>query len=150
MSVARADEQTIYEAIGEAGFTDLVGRFYAKMRRDDLVGRMYPDDDWEGSEWRLRMFLIQRFGGPTNYSQQRGHPRLRARHAPFPVDKAAAGRWLLLMREALEESVAAGSVTPEAAQALWPYFADTAAFMINQQTDEPGRFAGGTPGGGRQ
>ena len=86
------DAASVYERIGEAGFADLVGRFYAKVRGDDLIGPMYPPGDWDAAERRLRMFLVQRFGGPSTYTDERGHPRLRMRHAPFPIDRAAAER----------------------------------------------------------
>ena len=129
------DDGRIFAEIGGAGFTDLVARFYAKVRADDLIGPMYPADDWANAEWRLRMFLIQRFGGPQAYSEQRGHPRLRLRHAPFPITRAAAQRWLTLMGHSLQESVDAGTVAVEAAEVLWSFLRNTAAAMVNQ--DEP-------------
>jgi hemoglobin len=130
MSV-RIGEMSVYERVGEAGFTDLVRRFYSRVRNDDLVGPMYPPADWEGSERRLRLFLIQRFGGPQTYSQERGPPMLRARHSAFPIDRAAAGRWLALMRRAMADSLAAGALSAEAAEVLWPFFVDGAEFMVN-------------------
>jgi hemoglobin len=81
-----------------------------------------------GAEMRLRLFLIQRFGGPDHYSQQRGHPRLRMRHAPFPVNPAARSRWLLLMGEALSES----NLPPDAARTLRRFFEDAGTFLINR------------------
>ena len=123
----------VFDRIGADGFADLIGRFYAKVRSDDLIGPMYPPDDWEDAETRLRSFLIQRFGGPTTYSQQRGHPRLRMRHAPFPIGRAAAERWLMLMNRSLHESIAAGTVSLDAASELWPYFVDTAGHMMNRE-----------------
>ena len=127
------DDRRVFGLIGEAGFTDLIARFYAKVRVDDLIGPLYPPDDWENAERRLRMFLIQRFGGPDTYSQERGHPRLRGRHLPFPIDKAAADRWLALMNQSLKECQAAGTVTQEAAKMLWPFFVNTAMFMMNRE-----------------
>jgi len=73
----------VIEQIGEQGITDLVAAFYRIMKKDDLVGSMYPDDDWEGAEERMRDFLIFRFGGSDKYIQERGHPRLRMRHMGF-------------------------------------------------------------------
>ena len=125
-----------YDRVGADGFADLIGRFYAKVRADDLIGPMYPPDDWENAEARLRGFLVQRFGGPTTYSQQRGHPRLRMRHAPFPINPAAAERWLALMNRSLHESIAAGAIDLDAASELWPYFVDTARHMVNRD-EEP-------------
>ena len=132
MSV-KLGEMDVYARIGEAGFTDLVRRFYLKVRGDPLISPMYPPDDWAGSERRLRLFLIQRFGGPQTYTDERGHPMLRGRHLPFPIDKAAAGRWLSLMNQAMDESLAAGAFTREAADILWPFFVGGAEFMINRQ-----------------
>ena len=124
---------SVYDRIGEAGLADLVGGFYARVRDDDLIGPMYPPGDWEQAERRLRMFLVQRFGGPSTYSDERGHPRLRMRHAPFPIDQSAAERWLTLMNQSMQESLAAGAITQDVAAELWPYFVDTARFMMNQK-----------------
>ena len=80
-----------------------------------------------GAEQRLREFLIQRFGGPDHYSQRRGHPRLRMRHAPFKIDQAGRNRWIELMESALAEA----QLPPEAEPALRKFFHDAATFMIN-------------------
>ncbi|MGE3843955.1 MAG: globin, partial [Vicinamibacterales bacterium] len=98
------DDAEIYARIGEDGFTRLVAAFYRQVPGDDILGPMYPPDDLAGAEVRLRDFLIGRFGGPPRYIQQRGHPRLRMRHAPFPFDVAARNRWLQVRARALEES----------------------------------------------
>lgn len=120
---------SVYERIGESGITDLVRRFYSKVREDDVIGPLYPPGDWEHAERRLRLFLIQRFGGPATYSEERGHPRLRMRHAPFAIDQAAAEQWLELMRDSLRET---DLVPPDVAQEMWPYFVNTAMFMVNR------------------
>jgi hemoglobin len=122
-------ELQIYERIGEDGFARLVGAFYAQIQADDILGPMYPSDDLAGAEERLRDFLVGRFGGPDRYIQQRGHPRLRQRHAPFPIDQAARDRWLSLMDSALEQAALPADVT----QILRGFFAQTATFMINRQ-----------------
>ncbi|MDO5634060.1 MAG: globin [Micrococcus sp.] len=94
---------SFYEAVGgHAFFRDLVARFYAGVKTDPLLAPMYPDQDWEGAEERLRMFLEQYWGGPRTYSERRGHPRLRMRHMPFRVDPAARDAWLRHMRAALD------------------------------------------------
>jgi hemoglobin len=117
----------IYETIGEDGFARLVAAFYRQIPADDILGPMYERRDMPAAELRLREFLIQRFGGPDRYSQQRGHPRLRMRHAPFRVDQAARDGWILLMERALFETK-----LPAAAEAtLLQFFHDTATFMIN-------------------
>ena len=122
------DEMQIYNVIGEAGFTRLVGAFYTRVRTDDLLGKMYPPNEFDAAETRLRQFLIQRFGGPTTYSDQRGHPRLRMRHAPFAVDVHARNRWMKLMTEAMAEA----ELPAEVVALLKPYFENTATFMLNR------------------
>ena len=83
-------ENEIYAAIGSAGLERLCAAFYRQVPNDELLGPMYPADDWAGAEQRLRDFLIYRFGGPQTYIAERGHPRLRGRHAPFAIDRQ---RW---------------------------------------------------------
>ena len=102
------EEQDIYSAIGPEGFARLVAAFYRQIPTDPLLGPMYPAGDLEGAEQRLRDFLIFRFGGPPTYLEQRGHPRLRMRHAPFSIGNAARDRWLQLMNRALEEAALPG------------------------------------------
>lgn len=123
-----ADDE-IYGRIGEAGFRRLVAAFYARIPGDEILGPMYPKDDLAGAEKRLRDFLIFRFGGPPTYLQERGHPRLRARHAPFPVDQAARDRWVTLMDQAIEEA----ELPEEAVATLRPFFHDVATFLMNRQ-----------------
>jgi hemoglobin len=122
------EELDIYAAIGEDGFARLVAAFYRQVPGDDVLGPMYPADDLTGAEARLRDFLVGRFGGPPRYLQQRGHPRLRARHMHFPVDEAARDRWLLLMGRALDEAA-----LPTAADgALRDFFDAVATMLINR------------------
>ncbi len=122
------DELGIHERIGDEGFTRLVRAFYAQVPGDDLLGPMYPADDLAGAESRLRDFLIGRFGGPRRYIEQRGHPRLRMRHAPFVIDQDARDRWVALMDRALD----AAELPDEVTAFLRPFFAQTATFMINR------------------
>ncbi len=123
----------LYGLIGEEGFARLVESFYRRVEQDDVIGPMYRRSLEESGEsmadaaGRLREFLVQRFGGPTRYSQARGHPRLRMRHAPFQIDQVAAGRWVTLMDAALEESEIRG----EPAALLRRFFAEAAEFLIN-------------------
>lgn len=121
-------EQSIYDMIGEEGFARLLAAFYRQVPGDDILGPMYPAEDMAGAEQRLRDFLVYRFGGPDRYLQQRGHPRLRMRHAPFPIDAAGRDRWVQLMENALGEA----DLPAAAAEQLRTYFNDTATFMINQ------------------
>ena len=119
---------TVYDVIGEDGFTRLAAAFYRRVAEDDILRPMYPDDDLLGAEARLRGFLIFRFGGPPRYIEERGHPRLRMRHAPFAIDGAARDRWADLMGAALDEV----RLPPEADAVLRPFFAETATFLINR------------------
>jgi hemoglobin len=121
-------EDQIYATIGEEGFTALVAAFYRRVRTDDILSPMYPQHELDEAEHRLREFLIQRFGGPSRYSDTRGHPRLRMRHAPFKVDVFARNRWIQLMDAALEEAKLPANIEP----VLRKYFASTATFMINR------------------
>ena len=118
----------VYTAIGEDGFARLVADFYRRVRTDDVLGPLYPPDDFDGAEVRLRDFLIQRFGGPGRYSEARGHPRLRMRHAPFPVDRPARDRWMELMTLALTTA----DLPADVADVLRPYFEHTATAMMNR------------------
>ncbi len=121
-------EQTLYDIVGEDGLTRLVASFYRRVAEDDLLRPMYPENDLTGAEQRLRDFLVFRFGGPQRYIEQRGHPRLRMRHMPFPIDQAARDRWMQLMDESLAESGFADSVV----EAMHTFFDGVATFMINR------------------
>lgn len=130
---------TFYEAVGGAEtFRKLIAAFYARVPEDPILGPMYPADDLALAEDRLRMFLEQYWGGPRTYSDQRGHPRLRMRHAPFAVTPSARDRWLELMRSALDEV----GLTPERDEELWTYLVMAAHSMVN--TDEP-QYPGAIP-----
>jgi hemoglobin len=122
------EDSEVYERAGEEGFARLVAAFYRRVPTDDILGPMYPKDDLEGAEVRLRDFLIGRFGGPQRYVEQRGHPRLRMRHAPFAVNEAARDRWVKLMDEALGES----GLDAETQAHLREFFAHVATFLQNR------------------
>ena len=121
------EEQEIYSAIGDEGFRRLVAAFYRQIPADDILGPMYPAKDLEGAERRLRDFLIFRFGGPPSYIERRGHPRLRMRHARFPIGKAARDRWFELMQRAIDEA----QLPLEAREILRSFFDSTTTFLIN-------------------
>lgn len=128
-TVARMSiESVIVEALGEKGIRDMVAAFYRKVPDDDLIGPMYPESDWEGSEERLAGFLLFRFGISEEYTQKRGHPRLRMRHMPFSIGEAERDRWLKLMGEAMTEVGLEG----EAHEKLTAFFAQVADFMRNR------------------
>ena len=122
------EEQHVYAAIGHAGFERLADAFYGQVPSDDVLGPMYPAGDLEAARHRLRDFLIFRFGGPQTYIEQRGHPRLRIRHAPFAIGQAARDRWLQLMTRALEEA----ALPEEPRRILQSFFESTTTFLINR------------------
>ena len=124
------NEGGVFAAIGEDGFERLVAAFYRQVPADDVLGPMYPPDDMAGAEQRLRDFLIGRFGGPQRYIEQRGHPRLRARHVPFPIDRRASERWLELMDRALVET----ALPTDVDAVLREFFDAVAEMMINRRT----------------
>ena len=121
-------EQEVYSVIGHAGFERLTDSFYRQVPDDDILGPMYPAHDLEGARQRLRDFLVFRFGGPQTYIDQRGHPRLRARHAPFAIGQAARDRWLQLMTRALYEA----ALPDEPRQILQSFFESTTTFLKNR------------------
>ena len=122
------NEAEVMKVCGENGIRQMVATFYRRVRTDDLIGPMYPDDDWEGSEERLSEFLLFRMGGSTRYLEMRGHPKLRMRHITFKIGIAERDRWLELMSSAMDET----SVPPSARLFLDPFFAQVADFMRNQ------------------
>jgi hemoglobin len=123
------NEGDLYGLIGEEGFHRLVAAFYRQVPTDEILGPMYPADDLEGAQQRLRDFLIFRFGGPSRYLEERGHPRLRMRHFPFPITQAARDRWIQLMTTAIAEA----NLPPEVAGTLGAFFDGTATFLINRE-----------------
>ncbi len=129
VSTEKLPEEDIFQMIGEDGFHRLVASFYRQVATDDILGPMYPKHDLPGAEQRLRDFLRFRFGGPTDYLEKRGHPRLRMRHMPFQVDERARNRWVEMMDKAIEEAA-----IPECAAAtLKDFFHSTATFLRNDQ-----------------
>lgn len=127
MSVEKVAEEDLYQVIGEDGFRRLTAAFYKQIAEDDIIGPMYPKHDFAGSEERLRDFLKFRFGGPMDYLEKRGHPRLRIRHAPFQVDEKARDRWVEIMDRALVEADLPAPVVAT----LKDFFHATATFLRN-------------------
>ncbi len=120
---------TFYEAVGgEETFRRLVARFYLGVADDPVLRPLYPEADLAAAEERLRMFLIQYWGGPTTYSDRRGHPRLRMRHVPFAIGPAERAAWLARMREAVDDL----DLPPDQAAILWDYFEMAAASLQNR------------------
>ncbi len=122
-------ERTVFETVGgEPAFRKLVATFYAGVREDPVLRPLYPEDELEAAEQRLAGFLIQYWGGPTTYSQERGHPRLRMRHAPFPIGIRERDAWLANMRHALD----ALDLEPGLDDVLWAYLVRAADSLRNQ------------------
>ena len=127
-------EHSLYDAVGgEEFFQKLVAGFYAQIKTDDLIGPMYPEDDWEGAEDRLRWFLSQYWGGPRMYQEQRGNPMLRRRHFPFSIGEAEADRWLDLMHNSLDQ-FSDEELLPVYRDQLWNHMQRVAYMMINRPT----------------
>jgi len=123
--------QTFYDAVGgEPTFRAIVARFYELVAVDDLLRALYPEEDLGPAEERLRLFLMQYWGGPTTYSDERGHPRLRMRHAPFRIGGAERDAWLRAMRTAIDD---AGLAEPHRVQ-LWEYL----EMVAHNMTSQPG------------
>ena len=123
-----APQVTFFEAIGGHGtFRALVERFYAGVAQDEVLRPMYPEEDLGPAAERLTLFLEQYWGGPTTYSDNRGHPRLRMRHAPFVVNADARDRWLRHMRAAVESL----ALSPAHESVLWDYLERAAFSMTN-------------------
>jgi hemoglobin len=120
---------SFYEEIGgEAFFTDLVSQFYAQVALDPILRPMYPETDLNAAALRLQWFLEQYWGGPSTYQENRGHPRLRMRHAEFHINIAAHDAWLKAMRTAVDGV----EMKPELKAQLWSYLEMAAAAMVNQ------------------
>ena len=121
-------ENDVYGRVGEQGIARVVAAFYRRVPQDDVLGPMYPPEDLAGAEERLRDFLIYRFGGPQRYLEQRGHPRLRARHGRFAIDGRARDRWMQLMTEALAES----RLPADVEDVITTFLGGIATFLMNR------------------
>jgi len=127
---------TFYDAIGgEPTFRKLVDEFYAGVADDPLLRPMYPEADLAPAADRLALFLMQYWGGPNTYSTQRGHPRLRMRHAPFRVGPAERDAWLHHMRRAVDRL----NLPEEQDRMLWDYLERAAYFLVNTTDEEVAR-----------
>ncbi len=131
-SDGRGEAVTLFDAVGgEPTFRKLVDEFYAGIAADPLLRPMYPEEDLGPAAERMRLFLIQYWGGPNTYSAQRGHPRLRMRHAPFRIGVAERDAWLRHMRRAVDSL----DLPPAIATELWDYLERAAFFMVNVMED---------------
>ena len=122
------ESMSFYDAVGGADtFHRLVAAFYRGVAADPELRAMYPEEDLGPAEERFRLFLVQYWGGPTTYSENRGHPRLRMRHAPFAVTPRAKEHWLMHFRAGLDEA----NLSPEHDAQFWDYVTHAAQFMVN-------------------
>jgi hemoglobin len=120
---------SFYEAVGgEPTFRRLVTAFYAGVASDPVLRPLYPDEDLTAAAERLTLFLIQYWGGPRTYDEQRGHPRLRMRHAPFSIGAAERDAWLSHMLHAVESL----DLEPDQADELWAYLVKAAHMLVNR------------------
>jgi hemoglobin len=123
-----ASTPSFYDAIGgEPTFRRVIARFYAEVAADEILRPLYPDPDLGPAEERLALFLMQYWGGPTTYSDERGHPRLRMRHVPFTIGPAQRDAWLRAMRVAVDAS----DIAEPYRTRLWDYLESTAHHMVN-------------------
>jgi hemoglobin len=121
--------RSVYELVGgEKTFRLLVERFYARVSEDPVLRAVYPEEDLSGATERLTLFLIQYWGGPSTYSEQRGHPRLRMRHQPFAIGQKERDAWLENMTAAVDSL----ELAPAVRKALLDYFETASTAMINQ------------------
>jgi len=121
------DEPTIFDQIGgEETFRKLVDTFYAKVEQDAELRAIFPDDLEPGKYWQC-LFLMQYWGGPTRYARERGHPRLRMRHAPFPITSHLRNKWVQHMFAAIDEV----EIQEPARSMMREYFERGASFLIN-------------------
>jgi hemoglobin len=126
------EQMRVYDVVGSDFFVDLVDAFYEGVETDEVLRPMYPAD-LDGAKARLAMFLVQYWGGPTTYSDNRGHPRLRMRHAPFVVNEASRDAWLRHMSAALAGTTERRGTPEIVVETIAEYFANTAEFLRNSE-----------------
>jgi hemoglobin len=126
-------EQSVYEMVGgDATFRHLVDAFYRRVAADEVLRPMFPADLEPGKHWQY-LFLAQFFGGPARYIEERGHPRLRMRHAPFIIDQQGRDHWFAHMSAAIDEV----AIQEPARTIMRDYFERGATFMINADSRAP-------------
>jgi hemoglobin len=127
------EAHTVYDVVGPAFFVELVERFYAGVAHDPVLRPLYPGEDLSDAKARLHGFLVQYWGGPTDYSDARGHPRLRMRHAPFLIGATERDAWLGHMTRAVDETVDNHGFPPAVAEVFHEYFARAATHLVNAE-----------------
>jgi len=121
---------TVYTQIGDLGFKRLAAAFYRRIGQDAILNEVYPKQDRAGAERRLQMFLVQYFGGPGQYSEERGHPRLRLRHQPFQIGQAERDSWVAAMLASMDEV----GIPEPAYTTMRDYFQNASTFLLNAVT----------------
>jgi hemoglobin len=123
------NEVSLYQEVGGSGFfIELVNKFYEGVINDEVIISLYPDrNDLEGAKERLSLFLMQYWGGPTTYSDERGHPRLRQRHFPFAIGERERDHWLMHMQGAIDAMPTSDSVRTR----LSEYMSNAAQHLVN-------------------
>ena len=124
-----SDEVSLYQEVGGSDFfVELVNKFYEGVINDEVIISLYPDrNDLEGAKERLSLFLMQYWGGPTTYSDERGHPRLRQRHFPFAIGERERDHWLMHMQSAIDAMPTSDSVRTR----LSEYMSNAAQHLVN-------------------
>ena len=124
-----SDEVSLYQEVGGSDFfVELVNKFYEGVVNDEIIISLYPDrNDLEVAKERLSLFLMQYWGGPTTYSDERGHPRLRQRHFPFAIGERERDHWLMHMQSAIDAMPASDSVRTR----LSEYMSNAAQHLVN-------------------
>ena len=129
MADGSLDLRTVYDVVGGmSAFEALVDRFYEGVVADEVLRPMYVEEELTGAKRRLALFLAQYWGGPTTYMEERGHPRLRMRHFPFPIGTDARDRWVRCMSAAMDAS----GFAPNVDQAMRDYFERAATHLMNR------------------
>ncbi|TDQ19312.1 hemoglobin [Algoriphagus boseongensis] len=121
--------QSVYELIGEEKIQQLTFHFYQEVEKNEALRKLYPEKDLKPAERRLFLFLLQVFGGPQTYSEERGHPRLRLRHMQWAIDPDLRDHWLNSMFSALDNL----NLDPNVKELMMGYFIKVANHMINQE-----------------
>jgi hemoglobin len=129
------DPRSVYTILGPDGFNRLTAAFYEGVASDPLLRPLYPEEELEPARRRLALFLMQYFGGPTTYSDERGHPRLRMRHFAFPIDQARRDAWMRHMTAALDSL----ELAPDVRATMQRYFEDASTFLVNRAEGDPER-----------
>ena len=126
-----SDEVSLYQEVGGSGFfIELVNKFYEGVINDEVIISLYPDrTDLVGAKERLSLFLMQYWGGPTTYSDERGHPRLRQRHFPFAIGERERDHWLMHMQGAIDAMPTSDSVRTR----LSEYMSNAAQHLVNAE-----------------